>query len=184
MNVNIPGLHNSNKAHWQSEWERQFPEQFVRVNQQNWDQPERKSWVTQIEDFLQDSDTEDFVLVGHSIGCASILHWWCTYQKPIKAAFLVAPSDPDPSDFPEYIQGFSPMPLCKLPFPSMVVASENDHVVNPKRAEYFANQWGSEFKLLPNAGHIEPISGFGKWEQGLEWLQQLRVSSNSNSLPK
>ena len=65
------------------------------------------------------------------------------------------------------------MPLEKLPFNSMVVASTNDHVVSLKRAEFFADCWGSELVVLEKAGHIEPKSGYGAWEEGLDLLKQL-----------
>lgn len=182
MNIHIPGLRNSNSEHWQSCWEEQFPNEFKRVNQENWANPERVSWVTQIEDSLQKFDLKDVVLIGHSVGCASILHWYKTYQKKVKGVLLVAPSDVDHPKYPKYISGFSPMPIHKLPFPSTVVYSSNDTVVTSDRAKYFANQWGSKCVELKNAGHIEGASGYVKWDYGLELIKELR--EGKITLPK
>lgn len=66
------------------------------------------------------------------------------------------------------------MPLTRLPFKTIVVASTNDHVVTLERARYFANCWGSELEILSEAGHFEEKSGYGAWPEGLELLDRLR----------
>jgi uncharacterized protein len=113
------------------------------------------------------------ILIGHSVGCATIVNWHHRFGKRIKGALLVAPSDVDDPNYPEYITGFSPLPLQKLLFPSIVVASTNDHVVAYERAKYFAACWGSELVILQNAGHIEDKSGYGNWQAGLELVSKL-----------
>lgn len=174
MNFNIPGLKNSDAAHWQSIWEKRYPEQFVRIQQDNWHEPECNSWVQQIEDTLSTAKLEEVILIGHSVGCAAIIRWFARYRKPVKGALLIAPSDVDRPDYPPYIKGFAPMPLIKLPFKTIVVASTNDHVVDMEKARYFADCWGSTFKSIPDAGHIEGKSGYGEWPEGLDLLRQLR----------
>jgi predicted alpha/beta hydrolase family esterase len=69
--------------------------------------------------------------------------------------------------------GFAPIPLLTLPFPSIVVASEDDPWVSLERAGFFAERWGSRFQNIGKAGHINLAAGFGPWPQGLELLQQL-----------
>ena len=69
--------------------------------------------------------------------------------------------------------GFSPIPLIKLPFPSIVVTSTNDFFVTVDRAKQFAEAWGSEFVNIGEAGHINVASGFGDWDEGLEILKKL-----------
>ncbi|MBB6611677.1 serine hydrolase family protein [Pontibacter sp. Tf4] len=181
MHINIPGLRNSGPDHWQSLWEAAYPEQFYRINQHNWDQPDCALWTARIEQELQQFDLSEVVLVGHSVGCAAIVNWHQRFGKRVKAALLVAPSDVDNPDYPSYITGFSPLPLQNLPFPTIVVASTNDHVVNYSRAKHFANCWGSELVTIENAGHIEPKSGYGPWDQGLELIAQLH---NQTIVPK
>lgn len=173
-NINIPGLRNSDTGHWQTDWETRFPESFQRVHQLSWEQPDKGLWTNAIEESLADSNHQDLILIGHSVGCATIMHWHKDFHHRIKAALLVAPSDVDRLGFPKYITGFSPMPLDLLPFPSIVVASTDDHVVSIERAEYFAENWGSDFVTIENAGHIETKSGFGKWEEGLGLVWKLR----------
>jgi hypothetical protein len=91
----------------------------------------------------------------------------------IRGALLVAPSDPEAASFPSGPTGFAPMPLVRLPFPSVVVASSNDPFVTVVRAQTFARAWGSEFVMIRNAGHINTASGLGDWPEGLALLHKL-----------
>lgn len=173
MNINIPGLRNSDGHHWQTIREKEYPSEFFRVNQRDWEKPDCDEWTKRIEEDLKGFDYKQVVLVGHSVRCVAILKWFERYGHQIKGALLVAPSDVDSPDYPKYIKGFNPMPEQELPFPSIVVASSNDHFVEIKRAKLFAKNWGSEIVELNNAGHIESKSGFGKWDEGLLLVQRL-----------
>jgi len=113
------------------------------------------------------------ILVGHSLAGATIAGWAEEYKRNIKAALLVAPADTEAPDFPPVTTGFTPMPLQKLSFPSVVVASTNDEYVTLTRAQYFANCWGSKFITIGAAGHINSDSGLKDWPPGLQLLQQL-----------
>ena len=171
--LNVPGLRNSGPLHWQSLWEQQDPELFRRIEQDDWAAPSRDAWVPRIQEVINLHHTKEVILIGHSVGCAAIVHWFKNYQLSIRGAMLVAPSDVDRADYPGYIKGFAPMPLSTLPFPSIVVASSNDHVVSEERAAFFAQTWGSQFVLIKDAGHLEDKAGFGPWTQGLELLRDI-----------
>jgi predicted alpha/beta hydrolase family esterase len=58
------------------------------------------------------------------------------------------------------------MPLYRLPFPTIVVASLNDSAVSFERARLFAESWGSEVVNAGAAGHIDTKSGYGSWPAG------------------
>ncbi|HTF82293.1 MAG TPA: alpha/beta hydrolase, partial [Cytophagales bacterium] len=49
-----------------------------------------------------------------------------------------------------------PMPLIKLPFPTMVVASEDDPYVSVERAQHFAACWAVASSLLDVKGTSMP----------------------------
>jgi predicted alpha/beta hydrolase family esterase len=66
------------------------------------------------------------------------------------------------------------MPLQKLPFRSVVVASTDDPFVTMERAELFAASWGSRLIKMSKAGHINTASGHGPWPEGEAWLEELR----------
>lgn len=172
----LPGYGNSGPGHWQSHWERRDPS-CVRVRQRNWDTPHCADWVAGLDTAVAKFDGAA-VLVAHSAACAMLMHWVETAQparlQRIRGAMLVAPADPDGPDFPADATGFGPMPLQRLPFASIVVASSNDPYVDATHAAQFADAWGGRFVLLQHAGHINADSGHGAWLDGFELLNSLR----------
>ncbi len=145
----------------------------MRIQQENWDEPACEKWINQIENDLKDKNHEKLILIGHSIGCIAILKWFEKYNHLIKGALLVAPSDSEKESYPEYISGFVPIPNSKLPFPTIVVGSTDDHVSSLERTKEFAKNWGSKTLLLENAGHIESKSGYGEWPLAVELINEL-----------
>jgi predicted alpha/beta hydrolase family esterase len=99
---------------------------------------------------------------------------WAKSKSPLKVAgaFLVAPSDVDAPSYPIQADGFAPMPMERLPFPSIVVASTNDEFVSIARARAFAQAWGSRFVEIGDAGHINGDSGYGEWPEGEKMLEE------------
>lgn len=173
IKVNVPGLRNSDENHWQSYFETQNAKEFIRIEQQNWEEPNGEAWINQIEKQLKPYNKSELILIGHSIGCIAIVNWISKFNHAIKGALLVAPSDAEQPNYPKYISGFKPIYSQKLPFKSIVIGSTNDHVSQLVRVQAFANNWGSKMVVLKNAGHIETKSGYGKWPKGLELLSEL-----------
>lgn len=171
--VIVPGLYNSGPDHWQSIWGREHSE-FLRVEQRDWETPACEDWVAALDVSVKEAGTS-VVLVGHSLGTVTIAHWAMKSSQAnrVKAAMLVAPSDVEAPGFPSGPQGFAPIPLLRLPFPSLVVASSNDRYIAPSRAKSIASAWGSEFIEIGLCGHISTIDGFGQWPEGKELLHKL-----------
>jgi predicted alpha/beta hydrolase family esterase len=167
----LPGLNGSGEAHWQTIWEKQF--NFTRVEQRDWDLPVCDEWVTTLDEAVLARDAKDIVLVGHSTACVQVAFWAARFNRKIKGALLVAPSDTDASSYPEGPTGFAPMPLNRLPFPSITVTSIDDHYVTLERAKLFAESWGSELVNVGKAGHINVAAGYGAWPEGLVYLRKL-----------
>ena len=167
----VPGLGNSGEGHWQSLWEEAY--NFKRIEQQNWDTPVLNDWITVIDNVVTNSNINNVILVAHSLACTTVAAWAKTFNRPIKAALLVAPSDTEAETYPTGTTCFNPMVLHKLPFPSITVMSTNDYYVTAERAAYFAACWGSNLVNIGDAGHINVAAGFGEWNKGLELLMQL-----------
>ena len=170
----VPGLGSSGPGHWQTHLERANPG-FTRIEQREWDAPDRAEWVAQLEKVLASEDPSRVVLVAHSLGCATVAHWAARHGRAIRGALLVAPADVDTAHFSTLpTTGFAPMPLQLLPFASKVVASSTDEWVTPARARQFAQAWGSELVEVGAAGHLNTASGHGAWpavgELLREWL--------------
>jgi len=167
----LPGWLNSGPQHWQSLWERDHPE-YRRVQQKNWDLPKRKDWVATLDAAVAVCSARP-VLVAHSLGCATIAHWAASHSRPVHGALLVAPTDLARAEAPEALHDFRPIPMNKLPFPSILVAGSNDPWLTMERAREFATAWGSRFENAGPAGHINADSGFGPWPIGEMLLGEL-----------
>jgi len=177
--LTLPGLWNSGPQHWQTHWEAKHPSFIRRVQQRDHDHPDRSEWVGTLEMAVTDCDRPP-VLAAHSLGCSLVAQWSedCGGQG-VLGAFLVAPSDVEAPNYPIEGRTFSYMPLSKLPFPSIVVASTNDEYVSVERAAKFAKACGSKLVMIGDAGHINANSGYGPWPEGEEMLLEFCRSLSS-----
>jgi predicted alpha/beta hydrolase family esterase len=167
----LSGLWNSGPQHWQTHWERKHSE-FKRVPHRDWTSPQCHEWVAELDAAIAACEGAP-ILVAHSLGCM-LAAQWAKSGSPLKVAgaFLVAPSDVDAPSYPVDAAGFTPVPMEKLPFPSVVVASSNDEYVTPQRVRAFAGAWGSRLVEIGDAGHINGDSGYGEWPEGEKMLQE------------
>lgn len=175
----VPGLGNSGPDHWQSIWERDRRD-CERVPLGCWEQPSRNVWVGRIDQAVRQAPCP-VVLVGHSLGCAAIV-WWAQMMGEATAgdvvgALLVAPPDVDRSPDPR-LAAFGPTPRGILPFPSIVVASEDDPYCAFDYAQDLAGGWGAEFVSAGAAGHLNAASELGRWEEGQDLLGSLLHDSD------
>jgi len=168
----VPGLGNSGPQHWQTFFENSG-DNFMRIEQKEWDAPDCNDWIENIDKAIAGYDLSTIILVGHSLGCATIAHWAKKYKRIIKGALLVAPSDVENPAYTFAATGFTPIPVDKISFKTIVVASTDDVWVTLERAKYFADKWGSELVNIGDAGHINAASGHWQWDEGLEILKQL-----------
>lgn len=169
--VLIPGLGGSPPGHWQWHWRQQAPERTRWVEQDDWDQPERRQWVRRLAAVIAAS-RPPVVLVAHSLGCITVAHWAARYPSAkVTSALLVAPADVEQSArLRERTRHFLPLPVTPLPIPARVVASRNDPYIQTHRARMLAQRWGAAFEDVGRLGHINLDSDIGAWPQGLEIL--------------
>ncbi|MDE3230754.1 MAG: alpha/beta hydrolase [Chloroflexota bacterium] len=171
----IPGWQNSGPEHWQSRWQREHPD-YRRVEQRNWDVPDRAQWVATLESAVAGAPAP-VTLVAHSLGCALVAHW-AALATPARAkvtgALLVAPPDVERADMPPEVLGFRPLPLAPLPFRSKLVASDDDPYCALDAARGLAARWGCQFVALSGAGHLNTDAGYGPWPAGEALLAALR----------
>lgn len=168
----LPGYADSGPDHWQSHWERRDP-RLRRVVQDDWLMPRLPDWLETLERHVAACGAPP-VLVAHSLGCALAARWAARPGATARGALLVAPADVDsPAHTPDEVRGFGPMPMIRLPFPSIVVASRDDPFVTVSRAAALAGAWGSRLVMLERAGHINADAGFGPWPEGRALLAEL-----------
>jgi len=171
----VPGLWNSGPENWQSYWERERKD-CQRVQQVDWETPKRADWVETLERTVAAAGGP-LVLAAHSLGCATVAHWASAAspetRSRVRGALLVAPSDVEAPSYPKGTEGFVPMPLWRLPFPSTAVASTDDPYVTFERANFFARAWGSRLVAAGAKGHLNADSRLGAWLFGQALLEEL-----------
>jgi predicted alpha/beta hydrolase family esterase len=161
----VPGLHNSGPGHWQSRWEKLYPD-AERVEQDDWEQPDLLRWSRRLDEVLNRS-TQPTIVIAHSFGCLASVHAASCDRHNLTCALLVAPADPDKFGVAEKLLD------ARLPCPSIVVGSSNDPWMASKRAAYWADSWGSGFLNGGPLGHINADSNLGVWKSGLQQLSLL-----------
>ena len=172
----VAGLGGSGPEHWQSLWLRSRPG-AVRVEQRDWDRPDRDEWIEALDEAVRRS-TGEIVLVAHSLGCHAVAHWARSLDTKVRAALLVAPPDIDyATSRGAPIAGFGPPAVNPLPFSAVVAASRTDPWAGIDWSRRLAEQWAARFVDLGDAGHVNPESGFGPWPQGERLLEDLLTES-------
>ena len=122
------------------------------------------------------------LLVAHSGGCIMVAHWAARTRRgaQVHAALLATPPDferPMPAGYPTMADldaaGWFPVPKGALPFPSLVLTSDDDPLGERTRVEALARGWGSRLLNLGPVGHLNPASGFGPWPRARELVAAL-----------
>ena len=174
----VPGLNGSGSEHWQQIWVAENPDAQV-VNQHDWQHPDLEEWIGALEYELLAHPGA--IVVGHSLGALLVAH---LARRPaaghVGGALLVAPCDIRAVErlHPETVR-FGSNPLRPLPFPSITVVSGTDPYLTIENARRFAAIWGSGLIELGDAGHINPASGYGRWEEGYVLAASLAAGTGS-----
>jgi predicted alpha/beta hydrolase family esterase len=181
----VPGLNGSGPAHWQTLWEQQRRD-TARVELGMWANPRRNAWVTTLDRAIRTAEVP-VILAAHSLGCLAVA-WWAElagqpWGWPVAGALLVAPPDVDRANACREITGFAPSPRTILPFPSIVVASDDDPYCGIQRSFDLARDWGSHFVNAGSQGHLNTASGIGWWREGEELLDRLIGLAHSDGHP-
>ena len=172
----VPGLNGSGPDHWQTLWEETYGGE--RVNQRDWGNPDLAEWIGTLNATVT-ARAERTVIIAHSLGCLTVAHWTRAFPEntgQIQCALLVAPPDVESSSYiPEALRQFASHEI--IPFPSVLVGSENDHYMTLESAQELAGNWNSHFINAGAVGHINLDSGHGPWPQGEALLTELIKSS-------
>lgn len=168
----VPGLGGSGSDHWQTYFEK-TQQNFQRIEQNDWENPDIEEWIKNVDKAIAGYEPESVVLVAHSLGCLTVAEWSKRFNRKIKGALLVAPPDADLLQEKLQRKLFEETPEKIINTKTIVVASSNDHWASVDRQKKYAESWGSDFINIGNAGHINNLSGYGVWNQGLEILKAL-----------
>lgn len=161
----VPGFKNSGPDHWHSRWEERI-KSARRVEQDEWSKPVVEDWTARMAEEVNRS-SKPVVIVAHSLGVATAVLAIPQFKHKVIGGFFVAPPDvANPKIRPKHLMTFGPYPRDPLPFPSIVVASQNDEFSSIEKAEDIAGAWGSMFVDAGERGHIDSAAGHGPWPEG------------------
>lgn len=178
----VPGGGGSGPDHWHAYWEARDA-RTERVVQEDWEHGSRKDWVATLDRHIQ-AGTAPVVLAAHSLGTIAVAHWASVHSGPVVGALLVAPADIDGEwvKSGSLYEGFRPIPMRTLPFPSIVVASSNDPYLSIGRAKELASAWGAEVENVGPLQHIGSECKLENWPLGLQFLERLIRPGLENEL--
>ncbi len=166
--VLVPGWHGSGTGHWQAIWRSEHPD-WRRVEQRDWITPNCGDWVGALDQAVEECPGR-VMIVAHSLGCVAFVHWASfareRLRRKVDGALLVAPADVERESVPRELRGFAPIPKCRIPVPTLVIASENDPCMSFPMARSLAARWNSDLVNAGAAGHINVASGHGPWPAG------------------
>lgn len=174
----VPGLRDHVEDHWQTHAARAIPG-AVTVEPLVADRLSRAARVASLDAALG-AIRGEVVLVAHSAGCLTTVHWALAPTRRVRAALLVTPADiehPLPPGYPTHdaldAGGWLPIPRAQLPFPTIVVASRNDPLAAFDRVAGFALDWGALLYDAGTVGHLNPAAGYGPWPEVTGLLDRL-----------
>ncbi|HZZ91289.1 MAG TPA: alpha/beta hydrolase [Usitatibacter sp.] len=167
----VPGLRDDVPDHWQALLQVRLPKAAC-VPRRQADRLSCAAWVEDLDRAIAAIEGP-VVLAAHSAGVMMVVHWAQRHARPIRGALLATPPDleaPMPEGYPSgeslRANGWLPVPLRRLPFPSVVAASTNDPLARLERVEEMARSWGSGLVIVGAVGHLNPASGYGEWDRG------------------
>ncbi|MFC3901630.1 hypothetical protein SAMN05421749_101288 [Acinetobacter marinus] len=199
----IPGLRDHVAEHWQTILAERL-DKVRTVPPLEADKLNCAKRVAQIQATIKQIEG-DVILVAHSAGVLMTVHWAALHcnkrhansteqntdhRNRVVGALLVTPpnlNQPWPSNYPSpealSAEGWSPLPNQALPFPSIVVASQNDHLASFTAVQQMANAWHSELYDAGAVGHLNPAAGYGEWADAMPLILQLDAVQDTQLLP-
>ncbi|MFF3732000.1 RBBP9/YdeN family alpha/beta hydrolase [Streptomyces sp. NPDC002476] len=184
--VIVPGLRDHVPDHWQTVLADKIAGART-VPPLEKDRLSRDAQVAALDEVLS-GISGPVVLVAHSAGVMTTVHWAQRHRRPVEGALLATPPDfdgplPDGYPTPDVLRenGWTPTPRTPLPFPSIVAASTNDPLADVGRVADLARAWGSRLVDLGPVGHLNPASGHGAWPRAEEFVRELSQVSSGTS---
>jgi predicted alpha/beta hydrolase family esterase len=173
--LTVRGVLGCGPALWQTLWE-QGRNDTARADLGMWASPRRNAWATKLDQAIRCAE-RPVILAAHSLGCLAVA-WWAElagqpWAWPVAGALLVAPPDVDRATARTELATFAPTPRNTLPFPSILVGSEDDPYASLQHSFDLAREWGSHFVNAGPLGHINAASGVGWWDDGQHLLDRL-----------
>lgn len=191
----LPGWQNSGPTHWQSRWQALYGD--LRVEQDDWYWPRRGDWMARLDEVVLEHQRQhphnpphtpsprQVQLVAHSLGCHLVAAWAAHSRHTawVHSALLVAPPDTQTPQLPPQLSTWRQPVRQRLPFPALLLFSDDDPWCAPDRAQALARDWGARSQSVGARGHVNGDSGLGDWPEGRALLAALGTDNAPPSGP-
>jgi len=162
----LHGWGGSDTPHWQAELAAEIAKNYGTVSfplLDNCHFPSKNRWIKQVKAILEDFKPD--TVVCHSL--ANTLWFWLCQEEgmeEIERLFMVSP--PSLQTQEKTIHTFFPCTLPKNLYAKEIhmIVSDTDPWVKMDEAKSIASQISADFTIIPDAGHINDESGYGKWD--------------------
>jgi predicted alpha/beta hydrolase family esterase len=144
------------------------------------DNPKLEKWLAKARKTNKKfAPEEEWVLIGHSLGCPAILRLLETFDKTekAKAVILVAgfAKDLNIPEIRNFVdRDFDWKKIRDSAEKFIVISSDNDPYIPLPEGERMAKLLGAEFIIEHNAGHINEGQGFDRYERLLGIIKGLQ----------
>lgn len=179
----VHGYTASPDSHWFPWLEKQcqvFPSvEFHRLTLPDPDHPQLESWLGAIEHQIDLCDHS--ILIGHSLGCISLLRFLAKQDMAIKGLLLVAGFAQSLTQFPE-LDPFvkEPLPYSKLQAQiknRVMIYSDDDPVVPSSHSEQLTKALLMESIEIPDMGHFIERHGVTEFPMVFEVLKRILLQA-------
>lgn len=146
----------------------------------NTEHPVIKEWVSKVKNVLLSPD-EETLLVGHSIGCQTILRYLETVDRNVDAIVLVAPwltlKAYEDDEEKEIARPWETMPIDWEMIKNRIkktvcLFSDNDDCVDLSQADVFREKLGADIIIEQGKGHFSGDDGITQIPAILERLDR------------
>lgn len=176
----VHGYTASIDSHWFAWLEntliKKYPQvQFTRIAMPNSNAPEVDSWLDKLNQTLKCD--ESTILVGHSLGCITLLRYLAHSQAHVKALILV-------SGFAKsvaHLKELDPFVSVELPYAKLkkqiahrvMISSDNDKVVPPSHSKQLAKDLDMQLMEVKGHGHFVAREGVTSLPQAEQVISKI-----------
>ncbi|MCP1659833.1 putative alpha/beta hydrolase family esterase [Neisseria perflava] len=142
------------------------------------EQPTAQAWQFALDRYIGKPDGDTF-LVGHSLGCITLLHFLSRQQPEAVGGLVLAAGFADPlpplPKLDDYIRASQPDfdVLNAIRMPKHCLVSDNDTHVPPALTLSMAERLHSPVTHIPKGGHLMASDGFTALPQAWEALKTM-----------
>ena len=172
----LPGSGGSGPMHWQTLWQEKNAG-IRRFAPSSWDIVDVDDWISALDRAVAVSANPP-ILIAHSLSCLLVAHWAARTNHAVAGAFLVGVPDPQSAAYraeDASLAGFSNPPTAPLPFPALILASDNDPFGSLEYTAMRGHQWQIPVVNVGSLGHINGASNLGDWSQGWALLTAFKA---------